>query len=80
MIVALKKCRNVIASQQDDIFLFELPKSCITGIVLGCRMSTENRERILNLLRHDDEFRHVSARQAEMDEKEFRLHFNKIGE
>jgi hypothetical protein len=78
MIVALRNCHDVIASQQDDICLFERPKSCITGIILGCRMSTENKERILNVLGKDDEFRHVSVRQAEMDEKEFRLHFNKI--
>jgi hypothetical protein len=79
MIVALRNCQNVLASQQDDIYLFELPKSCITGIILGCRISTENKERILKVLRNDDEYRHVSLRQAEMDEKEFRLHFNKIG-
>jgi hypothetical protein len=75
MIVALRNCQNVIASQQDDICLFELPKSCITGIILGCRMSTEHKEAILNVLRNDDEYRHVSIRQAEMDEKEFRLRF-----
>jgi hypothetical protein len=73
MIVALKNFQNVIASQQDEIYLFELPKNCITGIILGCRMSTEHKERILNVLRNDDEYRHVSLRQAEMDEKEFRL-------
>ena len=78
MIVALKNCQNVIASEQDDIYLFELPKSCITGIILGCRMSTEDKERILNDLRNDDEYRHVSLRQAEMDEKEFRLRFIEI--
>ena len=75
MIVALGNCQNVIASQQDDIYLCELPKSCITGIILGCRMSPENKERILNVLRNDYEYSHVSIRQAEMDEKEFRLRF-----
>jgi hypothetical protein len=78
MIVALKNCQNVIASQQDDVYLFELPKSCITGIVLGCRISTEHKERFLNVLRNDDDYRHVSLRQAEMDEKEFRLRFIEI--
>ena len=39
MIVPLRGCQSVIASQQGDIYLFELPKSCITGIILGCRMS-----------------------------------------
>jgi hypothetical protein len=80
MIVVLKNCQNVIASQQDDIYLFELPKSCITGIILGCRMSAENKERILKILGNDDEYRHVSLKQAEMDEKEFRLRFTDIRE
>ena len=78
MIVALRNCQNVIASQQNDICLFELPKSCITGIILGCKMSTQNKERILNILRNDDGYRHVSFRQAEMDEKEFRLNLIEI--
>jgi hypothetical protein len=78
MIVPLGRCRNVTASPQDDIFLLELPKSCITGIILGCRMSTENKERILNVLRNDHEYRHVSFRQAEMDEQEFRLRLIEI--
>ena len=78
MIVALRNCQNVIASQQDDIYLFELPKNCITGIILGCRMSTGNKEKILNILRNDNEYRHVSLRQAEMDEKEFRLRFSEV--
>jgi hypothetical protein len=78
MIVALRNSQNVIASQQDDICLFELPKGCITGIILGCRMSPENKEGIFNVLRNDDEYRHVSLRQAEMDEKEFRLRFIEI--
>lgn len=78
MIVALRNCKNVIALQKDNVYLFELPKSCITGIILGCRMSTENKERILNLLSRDDGYRHVSSRQAEMDEKEFRLRFVEI--
>ena len=78
MIVALRNCQKVIASQQDDICLCELPRSCITGIILGCRMSNENKERILNVLRNDNEYGHVSLRQAEMDEKEFRLRFLEI--
>jgi hypothetical protein len=32
----------------------------------------------LNVLRNDDDYRHVSLRQAEMDEKEFRLRFIEI--
>jgi len=75
MIVLLKKCQNIIASEINDVCLFEIPKSCITGIILGCKMSTENKERILNILRNDNGYRHVSIRQAEMDEKEFRLNF-----
>ena len=78
MIVPLRNCHNVIACQQDNIYLFELPKSCITGIILGCKMSTENKERVLNILRNDDGYRHVSLRQAEMDEKEFRLYLIEI--
>jgi hypothetical protein len=78
MIVTLRNCQNVIASQQDDIYLFEIPKSCIKGIILGCKMSTENKERVLNILSNDDEYRHVSIRQAEMDEREFRLRFIEI--
>ncbi len=78
MIVPLRKCHNVVASQQDDIYLFELPKSCITGIILGCRMSSEDKERIVDVLRNDDQYRHVSLRQAEMDEKEFRLRFTSL--
>ena len=78
MIVPLRGCQSVIASQQGDIYLFELPKSCITGIILGCRMSGQNKERILNALRNDEGYNHVSLRQAEMDEKEFRLSITDI--
>lgn len=78
MIVPLRRCQNVISSEQTNVYLFKIPKSCITGIILGCRMSNSDKERILNVLRNDDDYRHLSLRQAEMDEKEFKLRFIEI--
>ena len=78
MIVTLRKCQHVIAFQQNDVFLFNLPKDCITGVILGCKMSAENKERIVQVLRNDDEYRRVQLTQAEMDEREFKLQFREL--
>jgi hypothetical protein len=54
------------------VHLFSLTPACISGLILGCRMSTPSRDFVSALLT-DERYRHVRLYQAEVDPERYRL-------
>ena len=57
------------------IHLFVFPPAIIREIILGCRMPEEMRDKIIQTVKSDKQYRDVKILQAKPDEKEFRLIF-----
>lgn len=51
-------------SRDGDVHLFEFPASCVSSVVMGCKMPFENKREIISLVRNNREFKHVRVRQA----------------
>jgi hypothetical protein len=75
MMVRLSEADRTIEHNGGAIHLFRYPAACITGIILGCRMSSQQRDPLLDLLGTDDRYRQVPVRQAILDNDEFKLTF-----
>lgn len=61
-----------------DVFLYEIPRTAITKVILGCRASDE----LFNLVKHtkesSPELSHLQIEKMTLDEKDFRLISNPI--
>jgi hypothetical protein len=55
-----------------DVHLFPLPPQSIRAVILGCRISNNLRQRILEILR-DPDYAHVLLRIAHLDSHRFRI-------
>lgn len=73
MILPLDESSQKLETEVGSIHLFELPPACVTGLILGSRMSSADREPILELLVGEERYSHVAVRQAELSAKAFRL-------
>jgi len=71
MIYTLRDCQKIIPSNPHDIYLFPIPKDCITGVILGCRISNDDKQAILSLVKSDREYSHVKLIESIMDEREY---------
>ena len=56
------------------IFLFEVPPSCITGIIIGCNAGNSLKSQILDL-RNNSATGHIQIQQAEIDDIDYKLNF-----
>lgn len=78
MILTLRDCQNRIHNVSHEICLFPFPKSCITGLILGCRISDEDKKELIRLVKSDKEYSHIKLSQSEMDERDYKLNFGAI--
>jgi hypothetical protein len=60
------------------VHLFSFPPRCVTGVILGSRMSDNVRNTFLESLSADARYSHVSLYQAILDEKKFHLNIEPI--
>lgn len=68
-------------STNDDkppVHLFAFPPDSLTAVVLGCRMSQEDRAAVVEALRNNEVLRHVRRRRAVQDPGEFRVHLEDL--
>jgi hypothetical protein len=75
MIQTLRDCQKIIHSTPNDIYLFPIPKDCITSIILGCRISNDDKQAIFSFIKSDREYAHVKLIESIMDEREYKLNF-----
>ncbi len=60
----------------DDIFLFDVPPTCITGLILGSKMEDRMKQDIITLIASDARYPHIKLSQATLSETEFEIHIS----
>ena len=78
MIYTFKDKEDIVTKITPNIYLFPLPIDCIKGVIAGCRMTEENKNRLISLLRSHEKYNHIQIYKATEDENEFRININKI--
>ncbi len=78
MMVSLADAENVLNINDEDIHLFRVPRQCITGVILGCRVTAEYRKQIVSTLNSHSDYAHVALWEAMLDEHDFSLRFKKV--
>jgi DUF2971 family protein len=73
MLRPLKESNGPIITHDRSIHLFSIPPECITGIILGCRMRPEQREKILRFVCTDKRYSHINRYRSFLHEQEFKL-------
>jgi hypothetical protein len=58
--------------------LVPIDPTCISGVTLGCRMSSDARTVVVTALRSDPSFQHVRLREAIQAEHEYRVDFRDL--
>lgn len=72
MVLPLSQASRVLRISSDTIYLFSLPSSIVDCVILGCQMTSEDRDRILRL-RDDPRYSDVVFLSAHIDDESFRL-------
>lgn len=73
MVRPLKDARKVIENPNGQVYLFDLPSDCISGIIFGCQMHGDQQDQYLELLKSDTRYKHISYSRALRDQKTFNL-------
>lgn len=55
------------------IHLFEFPAECVRGLVLGCRMASDERQAIVDLVTSDKRYSHLLVQHARQDPNRYAL-------
>jgi hypothetical protein len=66
MLVPLKDANRVVSSADDTIYLFTIPLSAITAVILGGRSSAELRDRV-NAAISAAQARHIRVKVASLN-------------
>lgn len=75
----LKKSHKVLVTPDGNkIHLFKLPPDCVIGIILGLRMNQANKQTVVDFLKSDPRYSHVTIYEIKQDEKTFDLHKCKV--
>jgi len=75
MAMTLRDCQRVIQKDSHKIHLFPFPKDSVKAVILGCKISKDNKDSIMQIVTQDRNYSHVEIIQAKIDEKEYRLNF-----
>jgi len=66
-----------LMEEADTVFgmlpLFSLPPSCLSGIIFGCRMETQQKQDIINFLAADTRYAHIKKSHTAMSETQYKL-------
>ena len=71
MVRALKEATKVIENPAGNIYLFDSPPTSITGIIFGCQMSNECRAEIMDFIKGDERYKHLTFAAVVQDKKTF---------
>jgi len=63
-----------IETGSEPVHLFSFPPELITRVIVGCRATTETRQKLVEVL-GQEEYRHVEMRIAELDKRHYKLNF-----
>ncbi len=78
MLMPAAKASKAVKHGGVDIFLYEIPKSAITKVILGCRASENLLESVRQIKQSNQDLSHLQIEKMALDEKDFRLISNVV--
>ena len=78
MIKELKEADKILQMPTGNVYLFSIPPSCIVSVILGERMVPETRQQVIEFLRTDKRYTHVSLSQARSSTNKFAIEIRPI--
>ncbi|MFS8086046.1 MAG: DUF2971 domain-containing protein, partial [Acidobacteriota bacterium] len=73
MVRPLSEASKVIENSAGNIYLFNLPPDCISGIIFGCQMSDDQQHGFIEMLKNDGRYGGISFSRALRDDRTFSL-------
>ncbi len=73
MLKPLDKANKMIETPTGNVLLFSLPSGCVTGVILGERMTAETRRQVVELVKTDQRYKHVTLFEARASNKTFTI-------
>lgn len=74
----LEEADKIDPNPDGDIHLFTLPPAAVTGVILGHRMKPECRSAIIELLKDDERYGHVSLSETVLSETSYDVEIRPI--
>jgi uncharacterized protein Usg len=71
MIKPLAEADKIIENPAGNIHLFTLPSSCMIGLILGHKMNPDKRHELLELVKADERYRHLSLSESLLDQTSY---------
>lgn len=68
VLAPLAEADHVVENTPEKVSLFALPPGVVTGVILGARMSLDNRQAVQELLRTESRYRHLELFYATLDD------------
>jgi hypothetical protein len=78
MLRPLKDATEIREIDGETIHLFHLPKTCITQVIFGARMTEEKRHEIRSIISANTDLSHVKISEAVLDEEKFKLNLSEL--
>lgn len=78
MLLSLDDADKIIKSHPFDIHLFKIPFSLIRSVTLGGRSTKETQDKVIRFLEENKELSHVVLYRSNVDEREFKLNFERV--
>jgi hypothetical protein len=69
----IRNLNNAADIQDSKIFLFDIPKDCISSVIFGVECTQELQQEIQTLIRNDAELNSVKLSKAYMDHKSYKI-------
>ncbi len=78
MIKGLKQATKTVQAPTGNVHLFSVPPACIVSVVLGQRMVLETRRQVVEFIRTDKSYTHVTLFQAKSSSDKFTIEIQPI--
>lgn len=69
---------NEASEIKEDIFLFQFPKEFINAIYCGNKMLDTNKNKILEIIKKDENLKHIKVFDTKVPKKDYELKFEQI--
>lgn len=78
MIDTLNTCDKKLFINNQEIFLFSIPKETVKSVIFGCKMNDKDRGKIISLIKSEPKYSRVQLIQASINERHYKLDFKPI--
>jgi len=78
MILPLDECKKRISKKPYDICLFSFPSSVIKSIIMGCRMTLANKNKLRRIIKDISEYAHVKLFETHLEKDKYNIYIKEV--